>query len=205
MKGFGIHEGHEGARRATGEGPPSSSLSFASSLLRVFAFSIPCSLLVPLRVLRGFKPGPICVHLRSSAVSTFALFVAVLGLAAGGVRADTVMLADGQPLVGELQAGETAGGLRLVRFGETPLGVKREDILAIDFGRVRAEPAPITVTLHSGDRVSGAVHFGAGPSVTVQRAAGPLQVPLSAVATVRLKRDATLPAAGSNDVVLLGN
>src|SRR6185437_6455683 len=100
----------------------------------------------------------ICVHLRSSAVSTFALFVAVLGFSAVAGRADTVMLADGQPLVGELQAGETAGELRLVRFGETPLVVKREDILAIDFGRVRAEPAPITVTLHSGDRVAGTVH-----------------------------------------------
>src|SRR5579862_8592417 len=145
------------------------------------------------------------VHWRSSAVSkAFLSAVLVFGIAVG-VQADTVMLADGQPLVGDLQPGATAGELRLARFGETPLTVKREDILAIDFGRVRADPAPITVTLHSGDRLAGAIRFGPGASVTVQRGAGPLPVPLAAVATVRLKRDATLPAPGASDVVLLAN
>src|SRR5947208_3215591 len=114
---------------------------------------------VLLPVPSGIPKRFIGVHLRSSAVSRFLRVAAVLAVAlvAGGAEADTVMLADGQPLMGELRPGGTAGELRLVRYGESPVTLKREDVLAIDFGRVRGEAAPIAVTLHTGDRLAGPV------------------------------------------------
>src|SRR2546426_11861260 len=75
----------------------------------------------------------ICVHLCSSVVSKAFLLISLLGfgLAAGGVRADTVMLADGQPLVGELQPGATAGALGLVGVGRALVAGKGEGAAAL--------------------------------------------------------------------------
>src|SRR5205823_10951014 len=102
MKRPGIHGGHEGARRG---------LDLFIGVHR------------PGDRPRAFAPAstvPKAVLLAS---------LLALGLVVGGARADSVMLADGQLLAGDLQPGETAGELRLMRFGETPLTVKREDIL----------------------------------------------------------------------------
>src|SRR5262249_55445964 len=133
------------------------------------------------------------------------LVVLALGLAAGAVRADTVMLADGQPLMGDLKPGKTPGELLLARPGEAPMTLKREDILAIDFGRPPADPKPIIVTLQTGARLLGPVSFASGPSLAVKRADGVLKMPLTSVATVRLKAEVALPAPAASDVVVLAN
>jgi hypothetical protein len=116
-----------------------------------------------------------------------------------------VLLADGQTLIGELLPGRAPGELRLKPPKEAEQRFKRDDVLAIDFGRPPEESPPITVTLHTGDRLAGAVSFGAGAGLTVRRAAGLMTVPLTAVATVRLKPGTPLPAAGLSDVVVLAN
>lgn len=127
----------------------------------------------------------------------------VLGVSRAG--ADTVLLADGQTLIGELLPGRAPGEMRIKPPKDSEQRFKRDDVLAIDFGRPTEEGAPISVTLHSGDRLAGAVSFGAGASLAVRRASGGLTVPLTAVATVRLKPGTPLPAASNRDVVVLVN
>jgi len=135
----------------------------------------------------------------------FAAIALSSALFAGPARADTVLLADGQTLIGELLPGRTAGELRVKPPKDGEQTIKRSDVLAIDFGRPPADATPITVILHSGDRLAGAVNFSAGAGLTVRRAAGTMTVPLTAVATVRLKPGTPLPAAGTSDVIVLAN
>jgi NPCBM/NEW2 domain len=137
--------------------------------------------------------------------ATLAPALCVVALAVSPAHADTVLLADGQTLIGELLPGRAPGELRLKPPKESEQRFKRDDVLAIDFGRPPEEGTPITVTLHTGDRLAGAVSFGTGASLTVRRAAGALTVPLTAVATVRLKPGTPLPGAGASDVVVLAN
>jgi hypothetical protein len=135
-----------------------------------------------------------------------AVYLALLAfLVAGPAAADTVVLADGQPLIGELHAGSGPAELRLKQFGEPEITLKRADILAIDFGNPPADPLPIAVTLHTGDRLAGTVSLGPGARLTLKRQVGTLIVPLTAVASVRFKPQTPLPPPGASDVVVLAN
>jgi NPCBM/NEW2 domain len=133
-------------------------------------------------------------------------------LAAPSARADTVLLADGRSLFGEVHAGEAPGSLVLERLGEPAFPLKLDEMVGIDFGRGPA-PETITVVLTTGERLAGKLAFPAPNRVAVTRpapaggggveTARPIELPLSLCSSLRFTAPA--PAPGPADVLLLAN
>jgi hypothetical protein len=133
-------------------------------------------------------------------------------------RADTVLLADGRSLFGEVHPGEAAGSLVLERLGEPAFPLKLDEMVVIDFGRGPA-PETITAVLTTGERLAGKVSFPASNRVAVARpgaagdgtedAARPggrppgVELPLALCSSLRFTAPA--PPPGPADVVLLAN
>ena len=136
------------------------------------------------------------------------LCAAVVCLASVPCRAagTSVMLADGQTLDKvTLKPGADKEQLTLERTGQPPTTVSIQDLLVVDFGKLRGRALTPSVRFVNGDTVYGKVSFPAPRQVKVSGGWGSVTAPLAWCAAIRLQEKASLLGVVDKDTLVLAN